>query len=306
MAYKCSVCGIYEVEHDGDVCEYCAAASDPYAQAARNHGRSRVGGPMVNQSRSKEEAPVGHASRRKILVSGETSTPAPRPADDPAVTRASDVPVYRPGEAAVQQSAPVSVQTSPATSQATPAQDPTGALCTGITKNVANSTQQRGFLVKLADAVFRGIPFTADPDILTFQVFPDYSGTTLTASGTACDQVIVYGKVNAGVVSENNHVRVYGHRDSSNQIVADKIVNTASGMIIVPQNVVSALVVRLAVLAVLLVLAGLFAYIGIPGLALIVVIIICLTNLPLVGKLLLTILCGVFGAIGAIFRRIFR
>ena len=66
------------------------------------------------------------------------------------------------------------------------------------------------------------------------------------------------------------------------------------------------LVVRLAVLAVLLVLAGLFAYIGIPGLALIVVIIICLTNLPLVGKLLLTILCGVFGAIGAIFRRIFR
>lgn len=261
---------------------------------------------MVNQSRSEEEAPVGHASRRKILVSGETSTPAPRPADDPAVTRASDVPVYRPGEAAVQQSAPVSVQTSPATSQAAPAQDPTGALCTGITKNVANSTQQRGFLVKLADAVFRGIPFTADPDILTFQVFPDYSGTTLTASGTACDQVIVYGKVNAGVVSENNHVRVYGHRDSSNQIVADKIVNTASGMIIVPQNVVSALVVRLAVLAVLLVLAGLFAYIGIPGLALIVVIIICLTNLPLVGKLLLTILCGVFGAIGAIFRRIFR
>lgn len=301
MAYKCSVCGIYDVEHDGDVCEYCAAASDPYAQAARSHGRSRVGGPIVSQPRSEEEAPGWHVTRRKIFVSGETSTPVPRPADDLATTHTSDVPVYRPGEAAVQQSVPVSTQTAP-----TSAQDSSGALCAGITKNIANSTQQRGFVVKLIDAVFRGIPFTADPDILTFQVFPDYSGTTLTASGTACDQVIVYGKVNAGVVSENNHVRVYGHRDSRNQIVADKIVNTASGMIIVPQNVVSALVVRLAVLAVLLVLAGLFAYIGIPGLILIVVVIICLTNLPQVGKLLLTILCSIFGIIGLILRRIFR
>lgn len=306
MAYKCSVCGIYEVEHDGDVCEYCAAASDPYAKAARDHGRSRAGGPVVSQPRSAEEAPAGRTARRKILVSGEADAPVPRSTEDLAAAHTSDVPVYRPGEAAAQQNVPVSTNTSPATAQAAPTQSPTGALCTGITKNVANSTQQRGFFAKVADAVFRGIPFTADPDILTFQVFPDYSGTTLTASGTACDQVIVYGKVNAGVVSENNHVQVYGHRDSSNQIVADKIVNTASGMIIVPQNVVSALVVRLAVLAVLLLLAGLFAYIGVPGLALILVVIICLTNLPLVGKLLFTILCGIFGAIGAFFRKLLR
>lgn len=302
MAYKCSVCGIYEVEHDGDVCEYCAAASDPYAQAARAHGRGRAGGPVVSPPPQQAEAPAGHTPRRKILVSGEGEAPATRPADDLTAPPAPDVPVYRPGQAAVQQSAPASVQTPSASAQAAPAQNATGALCTGITKNVANSTYQRGFAAKLADALFKGIPFTADPDILTFQVFPDYSGTSLTASGTACDQVIVYGKVNAGVVSENNHVRVYGHRDGSNQIVADKIENTASGMIIVPQNVVSALVVRLAVLAVLLLLAMLFAYIGIPGLILIVVAIICLTNLPLVGKLLLTILCAIFGAIGSLFR----
>src|SRR5699024_9243382 len=117
------------------------------------HGRSRVGGPIVEPSRSEEEAPAGRAARRRILVSGETSAPAPRAADDPAVAHAFDVPVYRPGEAAAQQSVPVSAQT--ATAQASPAQDSSGALCTGITKNVANSTQQRGFLVKLIDAVFR-------------------------------------------------------------------------------------------------------------------------------------------------------
>lgn len=294
------------MEHDGDVCEYCAAASDPYAQAARARGRGRGAGPVVSQPQPEPESvSASRTPRRRILVSGESSTPAARPAQDMTVPT-PDVPVYRPGQAAVQQSAPASVQTPSAAPQAAPAQNTNGALCVGITKNVATSTEQRGFVAKIFDAVFRGIPYTSDPDVLTFQVFPDYSGTSVTASGTACDQVIVYGKVNAGVVSENNHVRVYGHRDSSRQIIADKIENTASGMIIVPQHNVSAMVVRLAVLAVLVLLATLFAYIGVPGLVLILVVAICLTNLPLVSKLVLSILCGIFGAIGAFFRALFR
>lgn len=303
MSYKCSVCGIYDVEHDGGVCEYCAAASDPYAQAARARGRGRAAGPAVSQSRPEPEAvSAGRTPRRKILVSGESSTPAARPAQDMTAPPTPDVPVYRPGQAAVQQSTPASVQAPSAASQAAPAQNTNGALCVGITKNVAASTEQRGFVAKIFDALFRGIPYTADPDVLTFQVFPDYSGTSVTASGTACDQVIVYGKVNAGVVSENNHVRVYGHRDSSRQIIADRIENTASGMIIVPQHNVSAMVVRLAVLAVLVLMATLFAYIGVPGLVLILIAVICLTNLPLVIKLILAILCAFFSGLGAMFR----
>jgi hypothetical protein len=81
------------------------------------------------------------------------------------------------------------------------------------------------FLFKLAKSLFSGIPYTLDNDLTTFQVFPDYSGKTVTASGNACDQVIVYGKVAAGVISENNSVEVYGKRDSNNNIISDKIKN---------------------------------------------------------------------------------
>lgn len=77
--------------------------------------------------------------------------------------------------------------------------------------------------------MFKGIPYALDNDITMFQVFPDYTGTSLNAMGNACDQVIVYGKLNAGAVSENNDVEVYGHRDADNNIVAKKIVNKASG-----------------------------------------------------------------------------
>lgn len=307
MSYKCSVCGIYEVEHDGDVCEYCTAASDPYAQAARARGRARMPGPVVSQPQAETQSPsAGRTPRRKILVSGETNTPAPRPAEELDTASASGVPVYRPGQAAVQQSAPASVQAPSAAPASAPAASSSGALCEGITKNVASSTEQRNLFTKLFDALLRGIPYTADPDVLTFQVFPDYSGTSVTASGTACDQVIVYGKVNAGVVSENNHVRVYGRRDSNRQIVADKIENTASGMIIVPQHNVSALVIRLAFLALVLALAALFTLYGAMGLLALVVAVFCLTHIKFVVQTTVSILRSILYMIINIFRGLFR
>ena len=74
---------------------------------------------------------------------------------------------------------------------------------------------------------FKGVPFTLDDDVTMFQVFPDFTGTSLNVLGNACDQVIVYGRLNNGAVSENNDVEVYGRRDSNNNVIAKTIKNTA-------------------------------------------------------------------------------
>lgn len=50
-------------------------------------------------------------------------------------------------------------------------------------------------------SMFTGIPFTLDNDVVMFQVFPDCTGTSLNAVGNACDQGIVYGKVNNGSIN---------------------------------------------------------------------------------------------------------
>ncbi|MFR0986176.1 MAG: hypothetical protein ACLSFZ_06310, partial [Frisingicoccus sp.] len=80
----------------------------------------------------------------------------------------------------------------------------------GIIKNVAADQERIPFIFKVFRSLFKGVPLTITNDITTFQVFPDYTGQSLNALGNACDQVSVYGKVNAGIISENNRWRFMG------------------------------------------------------------------------------------------------
>lgn len=156
-------------------------------------------------------------------------------------------------------------------------------------------------------ALFSGIPFTLDDEVTMFQVFPDFSGTALNALGNACDQVIVYGKLNSGAISENNDVEVYGRRDSNNNIIAKTIKNKASGTTISPARSIGQAVAWLLTAIVVAILAVLISVLGVQGIICTAIIILCLTNLPLTlkifGFIFGVILGGMFSFIKGLFSR---
>lgn len=313
MSYKCRICGSNDVENPGDVCELCAIGQDPYAAAmgfAQTPGSGsdaalqadRQGGNGYMEA----SGTMAKGKSRKILIGGGTSLSNRDPyGNNIAVQEDAEpqVQVYHAGQAPVQQG-----QSAQTVATAAKGGKPLAAVSagkskepvtTGITKNISTDTQQRPFLQKLFQSFFSGIPFTLDDDVTMFQVFPDYTGTALNAMGNACDQVVVYGKVNNGSIAENNEVEVYGHRDSHNNVIAAKIKNKASGTTVTPDRVISAAVIRVLVFAVLALIAAAGLGLGATGLVWAIVLILCLTNLPTVLKIL-----GVlFGAVFSIFKK---
>jgi hypothetical protein len=190
----------------------------------------------------------------------------------------------------------------------------TTPITSGIVKNVYTDVIKRGFLFKWFRSVFTTIPFTLDNDVTTFQIYPDYSGQTLNQSGNVCDQVIIYGQVPIGFISENNDVEVFGSRDSKFRIIAKTIKNTASGSTIKAHWSLGHSIVKIITLVLLFAIFGLISYImgdtqaqqtllnfviiaGVIGL------IIFIIKHP---KLLLLVILGVFGFFHGIFKNMFR
>lgn len=251
MSYKCSVCGMADVANAGDVCLLC---SDPYAQPAPAPASHLVGNAVPVQTGFR-----GSSRKRNILLNGGESVytgaiiPTANDSSVPVPASGSaqgNVQIYQNGQSgAVSQAAPT--QTAVATPSKAASITP---ITAGITKNVNTDKIERGFLFKWFRSVFAGIPFTFDNDVTTFQVFPDYSGQSLNQSGYACDQVVVYGKVPMGFISENNDVEIFGHRDSQGNIIASTIKNTASGTTVKANWSFSAATVRILTLPMILLL----------------------------------------------------
>ena len=228
MAYKCRICGVNEVDNQGDICELCAIGQDPYAQSQTpSHGSQVASQPNINSNHSNDSYSPKRGANRKVLLNGGTSLANQDPYGNDMTTSdpQPSVQVYSAGQV------PQTSQQSTTVVNAAPVAKMSGnqPITTGITKNISVDNQKKSILTKWFRALFTGIPFTLDDDVTMFQVFPDFSGTSLNALGNACDQVIVYGKLNNGAVSENNDVEVYGHRDSNNNIIAKTIKNKASG-----------------------------------------------------------------------------
>lgn len=297
MAYKCRVCGVNEVDNQGDICELCAIGQDPYAQSqTASHSSQAASQPNTNNYRSNtgSYAPK-RAGNRKVLLNGGTSLARQDPYGND-MTDADPQPsvqVYSAGQV------PQTSQQSTTVVNAPPVVKASGnqPITTGITKNIFIDNQKKSILMKWFRALFTGIPFTLDDDVTMFQVFPDFSGTSLNALGNACDQVIVYGKLNNGAVSENNDVEVYGRRDSNNNVIAKTIKNKASGTTITPKRSIGQGVVWLITVIVAALLAMMISVLGVEGVIWTVVIILCLTNLPKVLKIFGVIIGALFSLI---------
>ncbi len=237
MGYVCSVCGSNEVDLPGGVCELCAIGQDPYAvnnvdTSSSNNTRQIYSIPTADDTASNTKR-----SNRKVLLGGGStiSNTDPYGNDMTVDNTASTVQVYSAGQVPQQMptnTTTVGTQTAINSSKNEP-------ITTGIVKNIALDNQERKFSYKWCRTLFKGIPFMFDNEITMFQVFPDYTGTSLNAMGNACDQVVVYGTLTHGAISENNDVEVFGKRDSNNNIIAKTIRNKASGTIVSPSRTIS-------------------------------------------------------------------
>lgn len=304
MSYKCKICGVNEVDNQGDICELCAIGQDPYAQStstnqtytAAPHSKRNI----INTNQDNTSYAPKRGANRKVLLNGGTSLANQDPYGNDMTETESQQPqvqVYSAGQAPQVAQQNTTVVTPPPVARVSGNQP----LTTGITKNIMVDNQKRSILTKWFRALFTGIPFTLDDDVTMFQVFPDFTGTSLNSLGNACDQVIVYGKLNNGAVSENNDVEVYGRRDSNNNIIAKVIKNKASGTTITPTRSIGQGVVWLITAIVLALMFTMISGLGIEGIIWAVIIILCLTNLPKALK----IVGVIFGAIFSLIKRLF-
>ena len=79
MSYKCRICGVNEVDSQGDICELCAIGQDPYAQ---NTSINQAYTPMpqhkrniINSSNTQDNVSYApkRGANRKVLLNGGTS-----------------------------------------------------------------------------------------------------------------------------------------------------------------------------------------------------------------------------------------
>lgn len=298
MTYKCRICGSNEVDYPGDICELCAIGQDPYAAGMGGMKSDATNDTPNHTSASNPSYSLRRGANRKVLLNGGASVQNVDPYGNDISTSEpeSSVQVYSAGQTPTN-IAPNSSVVTPTTTRASSGQP----ITTGITKNISVDNQKKSILAKWFRALFAGIPFTLDDDVTMFQVFPDFTGTSLNALGNACDQVIVYGRLNNGAVSENNDVEVYGRRDSNNNIIARTIKNTASGTTISPQRSISVGIVWVVTLIVLGLIVAAVMGLGVEGIIWAVILILCLTNLPKVIKIVGVLLGAVFSLIKRLF-----
>lgn len=311
MAYKCIICGSSEVANPGDICELCAIGQDPYAATVGNpeeynSASSDAGhvGRQILLGRSHAPGTVNRGKTRRVLLNGggDLFANSDSGGDNVVPPQAPEptVPVYHAGQLSSQQMQAATAVAPPATGIGNKTQNTVSKfdgevlIAFGITKNISVDTQRHSFIQKWFRALFSGIPFTIDDDITMFQIFPDYTGSSLNSVGNACDQVIVYGKVNHGAIAENNEVEVYGRRDSHNNVVASKIKNKASGTTVTPERTISAAVVWAITIVLFTSVFIAAANLGSVGLIWAAILILCLTNLPRIFKVVGILFAAVF------------
>lgn len=146
MVYKCRVCGVNDVDNQGDICELCAIGQDPYAQNhTTTHAFQDVSQPNINNCRSDNSSCASkRRANRKVLLNGGTSLAN----QDPYVNDMTEndpqpsVQVYSAGQVpqASQQNTTV-VSTTPMVK--TLGNQP---ITTGITKNISVDNPKKSIL----------------------------------------------------------------------------------------------------------------------------------------------------------------
>ena len=251
--YKCRNCGLNDVDNYGDLCDSCKDSLMPFSGSQQNPDNTMsTSGIKVNRkiyNKPDNQPQVKTKVSRKIITASTNNVP---------------VNTYEPENkivSNVQNSVVNTVSNPPQVSVATntPVVNTQPYIVKGIVKNLKADYENIGFFKRWFRALFSSVPYAINKDITVFQIFPDYSGTTTNSSGNLADQVVAYGTLLPGMVSENNSVEVYGHRDTKGVIVLRKIRNTATGTEIRPKNIISPAVIRIVTILLLALIPALFS-----------------------------------------------
>lgn len=232
MAYKCRICGVNDVEHQGDVCEFCALDDDSFFHENRKENGKSPFGPQAGtaddtpfyDNQEKQKSPFPKNRKNKDNLDEWNSTFPEKPEEresSPDNPWKHDNTEKQPTFSDV-----------PSNGKDSQREKRSLHICKGVAKNINTDEDEHGFIYKLFRSIFKGTPISFEKSMTTFQVYPDVMGNSRTTGGYACDQVVIYGKIKKGTVSENNEIEVYGYRDRDNNVIATKILNVASGSMI--------------------------------------------------------------------------
>jgi hypothetical protein len=259
MTIKCAACGVNDVDIRGDICELCDIVHDPYITEQFN-SQMNDNLILISQELPPQLSPSSQSSSATQSSYQPHTSPLPQtPSATPIPVLITDSPLVTPEHS---NALPV----TPAMSSVSNTPNIQGQPITaGIAMNVNTNVLRRSIISKWARAVIFGEPINAGNDVIAFQVFPDHSGTSLNNLGNLCDQVMYYGELTGGTVSNYNDVEVYGRRSSRGHIIATSIRNVSSGSEISAYNILSITASRLIAALLFAVIIMFLIFIALAG-----------------------------------------
>lgn len=135
----------------------------------------------------------------------------------------------------------------------------------GLATNIVQDRDRRGLVWRWFRSMFSNASFSFDKDITQFQIVPitvsNSSPHSLTSSR---EQVVLYGKIGFGLISDCNKVEVYGKRDKRGYIVPRQIKNLTTGTTVKPTMTLSRAAIWTITLSVIGIIGSILATVG-PG-----------------------------------------
>lgn len=253
MAHYCCKCLVNQVANEGDVCALCGG-SDPANQGGQSNQSSYKTYDPQNQSTT----PVIVRSGRRIMT-GQGGQSAQAGQTSPAQ-----------GGQGAQTPSPAAQPAMSAKAAKKQARKQANAPIQGIVKSFDTGVDDRSFLLRVSDSLFKGISYNGKNNLVMteFQLYQNWNAgySAGNSSQPVATRVVCYGKIGQGRPVENNDVTVYGVKDKTNNYyIAEQIQNTTDGTFanFMPRKI-PATVIRLIALAILLFIASLISGATLP------------------------------------------
>lgn len=227
--YYCPCCNVRKVSRENELCSSC---QDPYQSVSASSTQAQ------NQDYEQHQAPILQTpevdARHQASANKEEDHTQPSGGfvtitRGKRTTSSSSSPVYQPQPVYQAPPPPAAPVAPPASTSSSEVKNKKLPQADGIVKNITAFKDKTTIVEKWFKSLFMGVPFPIGDDAMEFQVFQNWNGTSNSSTGYSAEKVVVYGTITTGRPLQDNSVRVYGHRDKGNNIIASKIENSTDG-----------------------------------------------------------------------------
>ncbi len=227
MKYKCRLCGVNEVNKAGELCPSCLSKlnlNQPVSTQIKPNDRNGNDDPfsVLYDDTMEDSSQENHKIENDNDINKKTKEISQASKNDGKENRK-------------EQNSKTQEKTK-------------NHYVKGYIKNVSIIKENRNFLLKLFNALCFYCPFNLEEEYISFQLYPDFSGSTLNSYGKAFTQVTVYDNKNTGLFTENSLVEIQGYTRKNGILYATKVKSIGSGVETKLHGAVSSLVVWLCTL----------------------------------------------------------